>query len=78
MTVRFEDTDPRPISPHDQKILDEFRDALAQPTRHATVVALLRMDSDSPDVAEALAKHDSRCCARCERHVMPHRGCILR
>lgn len=81
MTVHFEDTDPRPkpeISEHDLAVLEEFRAALKQPTRHRTLLAILRMDADNPETAAALAAHDAKCCTRCDTHVMPHNGCILR
>lgn len=67
-------------TPGDLAIIQEFKAALSQPTDHLTNLALIEMqaaDGDA-DSAAALERHAARCCAKCERHVMPHQGCILR
>lgn len=70
MTVRFRDTDPRPlptISDHDQRIIDRFASALREPTRHLTAIALIRHMAEDGDeeAAAALAKHR---CDECDQY----------
>lgn len=64
-------------SPSDLATVQEFAAALAQPTKHRQLLALLEM-GETPEERDALARHASRCCAQCGTHTTPHKGCILR